>query len=98
MDVFFVVSGYVITGMLTIELVGSGRLDLKRFYLRPIRRLLPALGLMLSVVMLASVLLTSIGGQKVTVIAFIGIAQVAYRISPLEGALSEHPPLGGHFE
>ncbi len=65
-DVFFVISGYVITRMLTAELASSGKLDLKRFYLRRIRRLLPALGLMLSVVMVASVLLGSIGGQQVT--------------------------------
>lgn len=65
-DVFFVISGYVITRMLAAELAGSGRLDLKRFYLRRIRRLLPALGLMLTIVMLASSLLAPIGGQKVT--------------------------------
>jgi peptidoglycan/LPS O-acetylase OafA/YrhL len=39
---------------------------LGRFYLRRIRRLLPALGLMLTVVLLASSLLASIGGQQIT--------------------------------
>ncbi len=65
-DVFFVISGYVITRMLAVELGAIGSLDLRRFYLRRMRRLLPALGLMLSVVMLASIVLASIGGQQIT--------------------------------
>jgi peptidoglycan/LPS O-acetylase OafA/YrhL len=65
-DVFFVISGYVITRMLTTELGRTNRVSLGRFYLRRIRRLLPALGLMLTVVMLASSLLSPIGGQQIT--------------------------------
>ena len=48
-DVFFVVSGYVITGLLYRELQSTGRLDLPRFYGRRIRRLLPAAALVLAV-------------------------------------------------
>ena len=65
-DVFFVISGYVITNMLTAELGRTDRIGLGRFYLRRIRRLLPALGLMLTVVMLASSLLAPVGGQQIT--------------------------------
>jgi peptidoglycan/LPS O-acetylase OafA/YrhL len=65
-DVFFVISGYVITRALTAELGRTNRVSLGRFYLRRIRRLLPALGLMLTVVLLASSLLAPIGGQKIT--------------------------------
>lgn len=65
-DVFFVISGYVITRMLTVELSSDGRIGLGRFYLRRIRRLLPALGVMLTFVLLASGLLASLGGQQVT--------------------------------
>lgn len=65
-DVFFVISGYVITRMLTGELSRTNRISLKAFYLRRVRRLLPALGLMLTVVMLTSILLSPIGGQQVT--------------------------------
>jgi peptidoglycan/LPS O-acetylase OafA/YrhL len=65
-DVFFVISGYVITRALTAELGRTDRVSLRRFYLRRIRRLLPALGLMLTVVMLASSLLAPIGGQQIT--------------------------------
>ncbi|MCK5350748.1 MAG: acyltransferase, partial [Desulfobacula sp.] len=41
-DVFFVISGYLITGLLLRELGRSGSIDLLRFYARRIRRLLPA--------------------------------------------------------
>ena len=46
-DVFFVISGYLITWMLREELQQTGTLSLKQFYLRRIRRLLPALLVML---------------------------------------------------
>ncbi|GAB3555396.1 peptidoglycan/LPS O-acetylase OafA/YrhL [Actinopolyspora lacussalsi] len=40
---FFTLSGYLITGVLTKELAIGGRIDYRRFYLRRARRLLPAL-------------------------------------------------------
>ncbi|MGJ7908734.1 acyltransferase family protein [Actinopolyspora sp. H202] len=40
---FFTLSGYLITGVLTKELATDGRVDYRRFYLRRARRLLPAL-------------------------------------------------------
>src|SRR5690606_31737639 len=42
-DVFFVVSGFLITTLLLRELHARGRVDLPRFWLRRARRLLPAL-------------------------------------------------------
>ncbi|WP_114166905.1 acyltransferase family protein [Exiguobacterium sp. TNDT2] len=50
-DVFFVLSGYLITGILLREHSIRGRIDLTRFYIARFRRLLPALVFMLSVVM-----------------------------------------------
>ena len=41
-DVFFVLSGYLITGLLLKEAVETGRVNLIRFYSRRARRLLPA--------------------------------------------------------
>jgi peptidoglycan/LPS O-acetylase OafA/YrhL len=41
-DVFFVLSGYLITGLLVNEVERTGRVDLVRFYARRMRRLLPA--------------------------------------------------------
>jgi peptidoglycan/LPS O-acetylase OafA/YrhL len=49
-DVFFVLSGYLITSLLLAEHARSGRIDLVAFWLRRARRLLPALLLMLAVV------------------------------------------------
>ena len=39
---FFVLSGYLITGLLAQELFDTGRLDLSRFYSRRVRRIVPA--------------------------------------------------------
>jgi len=44
-DVFFVISGYLITGHLLNESVEAGRIDMFRFYARRARRLLPAAAL-----------------------------------------------------
>ncbi|GLY94631.1 acyltransferase family protein [Actinoplanes sp. NBRC 103695] len=41
-DVFFVISGYLITGLLAREVTGSGRLSVAGFYARRFLRLLPA--------------------------------------------------------
>jgi peptidoglycan/LPS O-acetylase OafA/YrhL len=46
-DLFFVISGYVITRLLLDSIQRSGGLDLRGFYLARIRRLLPALGFMI---------------------------------------------------
>jgi len=48
-DVFFVISGYLITSHLWKELAGSGRVRLLSFYTRRMRRLLPAAFLVLAV-------------------------------------------------
>lgn len=42
-DVFFVISGYLITKIIVDEVVTSGRFDFRRFYSRRISRILPAL-------------------------------------------------------
>lgn len=46
-DLFFVISGYVITGLILESIARSGTLDLRAFYLSRIRRLVPALIAML---------------------------------------------------
>ncbi len=53
-DVFFVVSGYLITGLLVAEARRTGRVSLPQFYARRVRRLLPACALMLAVTLVAS--------------------------------------------
>lgn len=49
-DVFFVLSGFLITTLIVEEYNRSGRINFKRFYLARARRLLPALLLMLVIV------------------------------------------------
>lgn len=63
-DMFFVLSGFLITGLLVHEHQRSRRIDLADFYARRFRRLLPGLVLMILVTMLAAVLLLSPGEQK----------------------------------
>jgi peptidoglycan/LPS O-acetylase OafA/YrhL len=41
-DLFFVVSGYLITGLLIRERLRSGKISFSRFYARRVRRILPA--------------------------------------------------------
>jgi peptidoglycan/LPS O-acetylase OafA/YrhL len=53
-DVFFVISGYLITGLLVRELRSAGRIELRRFYARRARRLLPAALVVIAVTLLAS--------------------------------------------
>jgi len=49
-DVFFVLSGFLITTLIVEEFARSGRINFGQFYLRRARRLLPALFLVLAVV------------------------------------------------
>jgi peptidoglycan/LPS O-acetylase OafA/YrhL len=53
-DIFFVLSGYLITGLLVGDINKTGKVDFRRFYARRARRLLPALTLTLLVTIIAS--------------------------------------------
>ncbi len=46
-DIFFVLSGYLIGGLLLAEAATRGRISLQQFWIRRAKRLLPALGLLL---------------------------------------------------
>ncbi|MDH6179937.1 peptidoglycan/LPS O-acetylase OafA/YrhL [Microbacteriaceae bacterium SG_E_30_P1] len=48
-DVFFVISGFLITGLLLREHTSRGRISLRQFWMRRARRLLPALVLVVAV-------------------------------------------------
>lgn len=48
-DVFFVISGYLITGLLVKELTSNNRINFIEFYSRRLKRLLPALALVVIV-------------------------------------------------
>ncbi len=83
-DVFFVISGFVITASLQREWVASGTVRLRHFYARRVRRLLPALSLATTVTVIASALLQSPNGpqQETAKTAFGTIATVANFVIP----------------
>jgi peptidoglycan/LPS O-acetylase OafA/YrhL len=58
-DVFFVLSGFLITGLLLREIETTGRISLPAFYARRLRRLLPAVALLILVTVVASVAVLS---------------------------------------
>ena len=58
-DIFFVISGFVITAMLLREHDGSGTIALRHFYARRFRRLFPSLALMVVVSSLLGLVLLS---------------------------------------
>jgi len=74
-DVFFVISGFVITGLLMRQTASKTGFSFRSFYLRRARRLTPALAVMLLVVVIASIALESpFGSQQVTGQTAIGAA------------------------
>ncbi len=56
-DVFFVISGYLITSLLLSEFRRGGHVNLWKFWLRRARRLLPAVGVLIAVSMVVAAVL-----------------------------------------
>ena len=78
-DVFFVLSGFLITTLILEEFDRSGRIDFGRFYLGRARRLLPALVLLLVVCGIAVALVYKDGDPRTvraTIAAFFSIGVV----------------------
>jgi peptidoglycan/LPS O-acetylase OafA/YrhL len=63
-DVFFVLSGFLISGLLLDELAATGTVSLTKFWARRARRLLPAAALVTLVVLLANALWLSPFDQR----------------------------------
>ncbi len=63
-DIFFVISGFVITQMLQRELEGSGKINLKAFFSRRIKRILPALCVVTCFTLLISLIVLSPFGDQ----------------------------------
>lgn len=72
-DVFFVISGFVITLMLNREWSTNGRISLGLFYLRRFKRLAPALALVVTItVLISSILLSPLGPQQIALETAVG--------------------------
>ena len=56
-DIFFVISGYLISGILIREVQAKGRVDFRGFYVRRAKRILPAAAVVLSMTVTAAYLL-----------------------------------------
>jgi peptidoglycan/LPS O-acetylase OafA/YrhL len=82
-DVFFVISGYLITGQLVRELAATGGISLTGFYLKRIRRLLPpAVVVIVSTVLVARVFAPPLFAIRVSVDAiFAAIYALNYRLA-----------------
>jgi peptidoglycan/LPS O-acetylase OafA/YrhL len=80
-DIFFVLSGFLITSLLLSELGRTGRIDLREFWIRRVRRLLPALLIVVSAVLVARELFPpdAIAGLRTdAVAAFLWMANWAF--------------------
>jgi peptidoglycan/LPS O-acetylase OafA/YrhL len=81
-EVFFVISGYLITALLLAEWRQRGRIDLKTFWLRRARRLLPALYVLLVATLAFAVVFLpgEIAGLRGDVLAALGYVTNWYLI------------------
>jgi peptidoglycan/LPS O-acetylase OafA/YrhL/lysophospholipase L1-like esterase len=75
-DVFFVISGYLITSLLLSERRRTGRVRLGQFWLRRARRLLPAVGVLIAVTMIVAAIvepdrLTELRGEAISSLAYV---------------------------
>jgi peptidoglycan/LPS O-acetylase OafA/YrhL len=94
-DIFFVISGYLITWLLIYEMESTGTFNLAKFYAKRVKRLLPAATLMLGVTALISmVLYAPFEQQKLAESAF---ATATYR-SNLYFAQAALDYLGANIE
>jgi peptidoglycan/LPS O-acetylase OafA/YrhL len=79
---FFALSGYLITGLLLDELDRTGRVDLRRFYVRRARRLIPALLAMMAGFVLVTLALDPLGDRdelvKTVVVALTWTADLPF--------------------
>jgi peptidoglycan/LPS O-acetylase OafA/YrhL len=100
-DVFFVISGYLITSLLLAEHRNRGGVGLGQFYLRRARRLLPALFLVLAVTSLFAVVflpdeVTKLRGDVVAALVYVtNWWQIFRDLSYFEAA--GRPPLLQHL-
>jgi peptidoglycan/LPS O-acetylase OafA/YrhL len=77
-DIFFVISGLVITGMLHRQWLREGRIRMRSFYGRRFRRLIPALAVMVTLTVCASaLLLPPFGAQQNTAQTGVGAMLMA---------------------
>jgi peptidoglycan/LPS O-acetylase OafA/YrhL len=80
-DVFFVISGFVVGGLLIREYEANGQINVQQFFARRARRLLPALSIVTSVSVLAAVFLVQIEALSVTSLTGAAVSLFASNVS-----------------
>ncbi len=78
-DVFFVISGFLITGILRREL-SLGRFSLARFYERRVRRILPALLVLLAATLMVSILVLLPPDRRIVARSVVGVLVFAANV------------------
>ncbi|TMF33174.1 MAG: acyltransferase, partial [Chloroflexi bacterium] len=95
-DVFFVLSGFLITGLIVRELRANGRIDLPQFYARRARRLLPAAlvaiagTLVLSVILLPPLRVPDVAGDAAAASVYVSNMRFAFQAT--DYLASDLPP------
>ena len=89
-EVFFVLSGYLITAIIWTSIRSEGRLSLKRFWVRRARRLLPAVLALLTGVTVASLIgwPEEVGRIRGDVVAALGYVSNCYQLGTDQGYFS----------
>ena len=102
-DVFFVISGYLITQLLWDELSTGGRLSFAGFYARRARRLLPSAVLVIMVTVVASVAVlgpleaTAVGKDAVACALYVGNYRFALQATNYLSAQGPTSPLQNYW-
>jgi peptidoglycan/LPS O-acetylase OafA/YrhL len=101
-DVFYVVSGFLITGLIVRELQATGRIDLPAFYARRARRLLPAALVVIAATVLVSAIvlpplrMVDVGGDAAAAALYVSNIRFAAQATDyLQAELDPSPLL--HF-
>jgi peptidoglycan/LPS O-acetylase OafA/YrhL len=98
-DVFFVLSGFLITGLIVNELLDTGGVSLVAFYARRARRLLPAAAVALAVTLVASAILlpplrlADVGGDAAAAALYAGNIRFAAQATDYLQAELDPSPL-----
>ena len=101
-DVFFVISGYLITSLLLSEFRRGGHVDLVQFWLRRARRLLPAVGVLIAVTMVVAAIfdpeqISSLRGDAIASLGYVDnwhlILEPPVLLRAVPAPLAVPPPL-----
>jgi peptidoglycan/LPS O-acetylase OafA/YrhL len=98
-DIFFVISGYLITSIILKELVTTGKFSFKHFYERRIRRILPLLGFvtlltsLISTFLMMPTLIEDVQKQSLSSILFISNFKFIFDLTEYQLLTSNYIPL-----